>query len=61
MCMTRTIRYGCEAENVINLYGLFNIVGSLRGQMFKVTIKVIPTYLYVLSEPDMDNPTLKIE
>lgn len=55
------IRYGCEAENVINLYGLFNIVGSLRGQMFKVTIKVIPTYLYVLSEPDMDNPTLKIE
>ena len=55
------IRRGCEAENVINLSSMFSTAGSLRGQMFKITIKVVPTYLYVLSEPDMDNPTLTID
>ncbi len=54
------IRKGCEAENKINLNSMFSTTGSLRGQMFQITIKVVPTYLYVLSEPDMDNPTLKI-
>jgi hypothetical protein len=55
------IRYGCIADNAINLKEKFNTVGTLRGQMFKMTIKVVPTYLYVLSEPDMDNPTLTIQ
>ncbi len=54
------IRYGCEAENIIDLYSKFNTQNTFRGQMLKVTLKVIPTYLYVLSEPDMDNPTLKL-
>lgn len=54
------IREGCEAENKINLNSLFSTTGSLRGQMFQITIKVVPTYLYVLSEPDLDNPTMTI-
>jgi len=54
------IREGCEAENKINLNSIFTTVGSLRGQMFQITMKVVPTYLYMLSEPDVDNPTLKI-
>ena len=54
------IRYGCIADNAIDLRSKFHASGILRGQLFKITIKVIPTYLYVLSEPDMDNPTLVI-
>ena len=54
------IREGCEAENIINLNSLFSTTGSLRGQMFRITIKVVPSYLYVLSEPDLDNPTMTI-
>jgi hypothetical protein len=56
------IRYGCMADNAIDLRSKFNTSGPLRGQLFKITIRVIPTYLYVLSEPDLeDNPTLRIE
>lgn len=55
------IRKGCIADNAIDLKDKFNTYSSLRGQMFKVTLKVIPTYLYVLSEPDLDNPTITIE
>lgn len=55
------IREGCEAENKINLNSLFSTTGSLRGQMFQITINVVPTYLYVLSEPDLDNPTIRVE
>lgn len=55
------IRYGCIADNAIDLRGIFLTTTSLRGQMFKLTIRVAPTYLYVLSEPDIDNPTITIE
>lgn len=55
------IRKGCEAENTINLTKMFDTSVALRGQMFKITIKVIPTYLYMLSEPDLDNPSITID
>lgn len=31
-----------------------------RGQIKNITLKVVPTYLYVLSDNDLDNPTIKI-
>ena len=34
---------------------------AVRGQKVQVNLTVNPTYLYVLSEPDLDNPTIKIE
>ena len=34
---------------------------ATRGQRVQVNMTVNPTYLYVLSEPDLDNPTIKIE
>ena len=34
---------------------------ATRGQRVQVNMTVNPTYLYVLSEPDVDNPTIKIE
>jgi hypothetical protein len=30
----------------------------MRGHCYSFKIKVQPTYLYVLSEPDLDNPTM---
>ena len=33
---------------------------AVRGQKVQVNLTVNPTYLYVLSEPDLDNPTIKI-
>ena len=35
-------------------------LAAVRGQKVQVNLTVNPTYLYVLSEPDLDNPTIKI-
>ena len=35
-------------------------LSALRGQRVLLNMTVNPTYLYVLSEPDLDNPTIKI-
>jgi hypothetical protein len=49
------IRENSEATNKLpNL-------AAVRGQKVQVNLTVNPTYLYVLSEPDLDNPTIKIE
>ena len=49
------IRQNCTATNKLpNL-------DATRGQRVQVNMVVNPTYLYVLSEPDLDNPTIKIE
>lgn len=57
------IREGCEAENSLNLRNIFGITPTEleRGHMYSLTLTVNPTYLYVLSEPDLDNPTVTIE
>lgn len=31
-----------------------------RGQIMNIDLKVVPTYLYILSDNDLDNPTIKI-
>ena len=36
-------------------------LAAVRGQKVQVNLTVNPTYLYVLSEPDLDNPTITIE
>lgn len=53
------VRERCEADNVINLPTGFS--NFERGKIKTLTLTVNPTYLYVLSEPDLDNPTLIIE
>lgn len=48
------IRQNCTATNKLpNL-------DATRGQKVQVNMTVNPTYLYVLSEPDLDNPTITI-
>ncbi len=51
------IRENCEATN--SLASMLN--GIQRGQKRPIELTVNPTYLYVLSEPDLDNPTITIE
>ena len=36
-------------------------LAAVRGQKVQVNLTVNPTYLYVLSEPDLDNPTITID
>lgn len=36
-------------------------IGAIRGECVNLSLTIEPTYLYVLSEPDLDNPTLLIE
>lgn len=54
------IRQNCQAENTIDLRELFsNDLTTMRGHCYSITMTVQPTYLYMLSEPDMDNPTVR--
>ena len=56
------IRENCVAENKVNIQQLFStIITASRGIKYTVKLIVNPTYLYVLSEPDLDNPTITLE
>lgn len=55
------IRQKCVAENKIIPQQLFTNVSSLaRGYMYTINLTIEPTYLYMLSEPDLDNPAVVI-
>lgn len=54
------IRKGCVAENVINPNKVLNFPDLRAGELFTVNLLIKPTYLYMLSEPDLDNPTITI-
>ena len=48
------IRQNCSATNKLP------DLDAVRGQRVQVNMLVNPTYLYVLSDPDLDNPTITI-
>lgn len=50
------IRQGATASNAIALQ-----MDMSAGQIHYVNITVEPTYIYVLSDPDLDNPTFQVE
>lgn len=50
------IRENCQATNNLSLV----LGGITRGQIRPVVLTVKPTYLYMLSEPDLENPTLDV-
>ena len=54
------IRQDCTAENKIDPRKQFNQTSLNRGYIYTLRFTVRPTYLYVLSEPDLDNPTMTI-
>ena len=56
------IRQDCEATNTLVIKDLFsNQEVSQRGWKYKVYLTIIPTYLYMLSDPDLNNPTVVVE
>lgn len=55
------IRENCVAENKLNIMHLFSPARiASRGMKYSIKLIVNPTYLYVLSEPDLDNPTIRV-
>lgn len=48
------IRENCTATNKLP-----NLAAN-RGQFVTINLTVAPTYLYQLSEPDLDNPTIQV-
>ena len=49
------IRANCSATNMIPDLEAF------RGQRVQLNLTVNPTYLYMLSDPDLDNPTVEVD
>ena len=56
---TNLIRENCNAENIFT--PIVQESDLKPGKRHTIRITVNPTYLYVLSDPDLDNPTIKIE
>ena len=50
------VRTGCTAENKLQL----NVTDPARGNCYTVKFVITPTYLYQLSEPDLDNPMIHV-
>jgi len=56
------IRANCKATNTIDVTKIIYLLSSVRrGYKYTINLTVKPTYLYMLSEPDMDNPTMVVE
>lgn len=51
----------CVARNTLNIKKLFYThTETKRGCMYVIDLVLEPTYIYVLSEPDLDNPTITV-
>ena len=55
------VRSNCTATNTLNLNMFSGQTQALRGCRYTISLTINPTYLYVLSDPDLDNPTIQIE
>jgi hypothetical protein len=57
------IRKDCKATNTMSINELFpgQEGVSRRGWQYHVNLTINPTYLYVLSEPDLNDPTIEID
>lgn len=55
------VRPNCTATNTLNLNMFSGQTQALRGCRYTIKLTINPTYLYMLSEPDLDNPTVTVE
>ncbi len=53
------VRQGCVAENKIEPAEIFGSSQLRRGWKYTIQLKLKPTYLYVMSDPDLDNPSVE--
>lgn len=54
------IRKDCTAVNKIDANSVLRLSELKAGEIYTIDLKIEPTYLYVLSDPDIDNPTFRI-
>ena len=55
------VRKDCKASNTIRLSDIISYFpGVQRGWKYAINLTVKPTYLYVLSDPDLNNPTVVV-
>ena len=54
------IRQDQVAETKLNPFYIFNVTDMERGKKYVLKLTVAPTYLYQLSDQDLDNPTIII-
>ena len=55
------IRENCTATNKINAAALIGEFGGFqRGNRYSIDMTIRPTYLYMMSDPDLDNPTVVV-
>lgn len=55
------IRRNCKAVNTMVLEDVLSgLTDPSRGTRYTINMTVQPTFLYMLSEPDLDSPTVKI-
>jgi hypothetical protein len=55
------IREDCKATNTLTLKKLLpSQTHTLRGRRYTINMMVQPTYLYMLSDPDLDSPTVVV-
>ena len=55
------IRKDCKATNHMLLSELFSgQTYTERGKRYTINMTIQPTYIYMLSEPDLDNPTVVV-
>ena len=56
------IRKDCKATNTMELSELLTKQETTRrGSRYTINMTIKPTYLYMLSEPDLNNPTVTVE
>ena len=55
------IRKDCTATNTIPLSLIDRFTEAERGKKYTLNLAVKPTYLYVMSDPDLNNPTMSVE
>ena len=53
-------RKGCVAENKFTSLMLAELSTLGAGEIYTIDLLVKPTYLYVLSHPDLDNPSITL-
>ena len=55
------IRKDCKVTNSVSLSALFSgQTQTERGKRYTINMTIQPTYIYMLSEPDLDNPTVVV-
>jgi hypothetical protein len=55
------VRKDCKATNTIPMKKVFDRFDSAeRGRLYTIDLTIEPTYLYVMSERDLNNPEMVV-